>query len=140
MMRAAAEAVRDEAAKLGRPAPILLAVTVLTSLADADLAQVGLAGPTRDAVLRLAMLAKSAGVDGVVCSPREAADVKREAGADFVCVTPGVRPAWAAANDQKRVMTPAQALANGADYVVVGRPLTAAADPAAALARLFEDA
>ncbi|MCC6159429.1 MAG: orotidine-5'-phosphate decarboxylase [Deltaproteobacteria bacterium] len=137
MMRAAAEAARDEAAKCGQTAPLVIAVTVLTSLADSDLARIGMAGTSDDAAARLAMAAREAGLDGVVCSAREAARIKREAGNDFLCVTPGIRPPWSQAGDQKRTVTPAEALAAGADYLVVGRPITRADDPADAARRLL---
>lgn len=137
MMRAAAEAARDEAAKCGQTAPLVIAVTVLTSLADSDLARIGMAGTSDDAAARLAMAAREAGLDGVVCSAREAARIKREAGNDFLCVTPGIRPPWSQADDQKRTVTPAEALAAGADYLVVGRPITRADDPADAARRLL---
>lgn len=113
--------------------PLLTGVTVLTSLDAGDLAAVGCPGDPAERVLRLAKLGQDAGLDGVVCSPREAAAVRAACGAGFVLVTPGVRPAGDSAGDQKRVMTPSQALAEGADYLVIGRPVTAAADPLAAL-------
>ncbi len=137
MMRASIDAARDEAAKIGATAPLVIGVTILTSLNDADLAKIGIAGTSEDAAVRLAMLAREAGLDGVVCSAREAARIKREAGADFLCVTPGIRPPWSPADDQKRTLTPAEALAAGADFLVVGRPITRADDPAAAARRLL---
>ncbi|MGE5154457.1 MAG: orotidine-5'-phosphate decarboxylase [Bdellovibrio bacteriovorus] len=113
--------------------PLLTGVTVLTSLDAADLAAVGCPGDPAERVLRLAELGRRAGLDGVVCSPLEAAAVRAACGAGYLLVTPGVRPAEAGAGDQKRVMTPGQALAQGADYLVMGRPITAAPDPLAAL-------
>lgn len=113
--------------------PLLIGVTVLTSLDAEDLAAVGCPGDPAERVLRLAELGRRAGLDGVVCSPREAAVVRANCGADFVLVTPGVRPAGDATGDQKRVMTPSDAIAQGADYLVIGRPITAAPDPMAAL-------
>jgi orotidine-5'-phosphate decarboxylase len=113
--------------------PLLIGVTVLTSLDAEDLAAVGCPGDPAERVLRLAELGRDAGLDGVVCSPLEAAAVRAACGAGFVLVTPGVRPAGDSAGDQKRVMTPSEALAQGADYLVIGRPITAAADPMAAL-------
>lgn len=110
----------------------ILAVTVLTSMDDADLAAIGAQGPVEDLVRRRADLAASAGCHGVVASPKEAAGVRARVPEGFLIVTPGVRPAGAAAGDQKRVMTPAQARTAGADMVVVGRPLRDAQDPAAA--------
>ena len=127
MMRAAAEA----AARF-HPRPKVIAVTVLTSLADTDLESVGQVGPAAGQVTRLAKLAKTSGLDGVVCSPQEIALVREACGAEFLIVTPGVRPAGAALGDQRRVMTPAEAVRAGADILVVGRPITGAADPAAA--------
>jgi len=109
--------------------PLLIAVTVLTSMSQADVAEVGLAGTPEDNVLRLAQLARSAGLDGVVCSPREAAAIRDVAGPGFLLVTPGVRPPSASLDDQQRVMTPADAVAAGADYLVVGRPVTKSPDP-----------
>jgi orotidine-5'-phosphate decarboxylase len=111
----------------------IIGVTVLTSLDDADLARIGQSGPARDQVRRLAALARQSGLDGVVCSPHEVADLRRDCGAGFLLVVPGIRPATAGRDDdQKRVMTPRQALESGADYLVIGRPITAASDPAAA--------
>lgn len=121
-----------EAAVKAAGATRILAVTVLTSLDDADLAQIGAQGPVADLVVRRARLAIEAGCAGVVASPHEIAAVRAIAPPGFLIVTPGVRPAGAAAGDQKRVMTPRQARDAGADLVVVGRPLRDAADPAAA--------
>jgi orotidine-5'-phosphate decarboxylase len=135
MMRAAAEA----AAAAGAARPLLVAVTVLTSLDDGDLDDIGLAGPVLDRVLALARLAQGCGLDGVVCSPLEVAALRRELGPDFKLVVPGIRPTWAAAGDQKRVMTPRQALDAGADYLVIGRPITGADDPRAAAERIVDE-
>lgn len=125
MLRAAVEARGSQRTKL-------LAVTVLTSLDDSDLAATGQSGPTAVQVQRLALLAKSAGIDGVVCSPQEVAILRQACGKDFLLVVPGIRPAGAAIGDQKRVQTPRDAIEAGADYLVVGRPITEAPDPAAA--------
>lgn len=125
-------AAREQLAQR-RHRPLLIAVTILTSLAAEDLAEVGFAGDPQANVLRLAALAEAAGLDGVVCSPREAAPIRRQATTGFRLVTPGVRPASAALDDQKRVMTPGDAIRAGATYLVVGRPITAAADPVASL-------
>ena len=133
MMRAARQAVTGTSAEMGRTAPLLVAVTVLTSLAAEDLLSVGVAGSIDEQVLRLARLTQSSGLDGVVCSAHEAAALRAACGVRFTLVTPGIRPAGAALNDQARVMTPAAALAAGADYLVIGRPITGAADPLAAL-------
>lgn len=116
--------------------PLLIAVTVLTSLEAADLEAIGCPGTPRERVLGLAGLAHRAGLDGVVCSPLEATPLRAAFGPDFRLVTPGVRPASAGAQDQKRVMTPAAAVAAGADDLVIGRPITAADDPLAALAAI----
>ncbi len=127
MMRAARDAIAE-----AHPRPRILGVTILTSLANDDLAAIGQRGTARERVVRLALLAQSCGLDGVVCSPEEIETVRESCGADFLIVTPGVRPQGASHADQRRVRTPAEALRAGADIVVVGRPITAAADPAAA--------
>jgi len=129
MIAETARAVRDMAHALGTPAPLILAVTVLTSMAEADLAEIGIREPVEQVVVRLARLAQSAGADGVVASPQEIVPIKKTCGPDFVVVTPGIRPAAAAQDDQKRIMTPAQALASGADFMVIGRPITQACEP-----------
>lgn len=127
MMEAAAEGANEGSS--GGARPLVLAVTVLTSLAAADLAETGVAGSPEEAVIRLALLAKSAGLDGVVASAREAAAIRQACGANFVIVTPGIRPASSAANDQARVATPEDAIRAGADYLVCGRPVTASPKP-----------
>ncbi|MFP4062036.1 MAG: orotidine-5'-phosphate decarboxylase [Halochromatium sp.] len=116
--------------------PLLIAVTLLTSLDDADLAAIGCPGRARDRVAVLAELSAQAGLDGVVCSAHEASDLRARLGPDRLLVTPGVRPAESARGDQKRVMTPSQAIAAGADHLVIGRPITAAADPRTALSAI----
>jgi orotidine-5'-phosphate decarboxylase len=128
MMRAAREAVSGVA----RP-PLLIAVTILTSLSDADLDHIGYAGSVIENVERLARLARVCGLDGVVCSAQEAKQLRRATGPDFVLVTPGIRLEGAAGDDQARVVTPVQAARLGADYLVIGRPITQARDPAAVL-------
>ncbi len=135
MMRGAAAAASRVAAEMGGEPPLILGVTVLTSLDRGSLAEVtGADRAVEQAVVQLARLARDAGLTGVVCSPWEVAAVKQACGTGFLAVTPGVRPAWAAGSgdDQRRVLTPAAAIAAGADYLVVGRPITAAADPARA--------
>jgi orotidine-5'-phosphate decarboxylase len=127
MVRAAVEAA---------PEVTIAGVTVLTSLDESDLDAIGLAGPALDAARRLAVLAVGAGARALVCSPREVAAIRFEVGPDIILITPGVRPAGSDAQDQARVATPEQALADGADLLVVGRPITGAADPAAAAARI----
>ena len=133
------EAARDAASKAGPKRPKIVAVTVLTSLDDEDLAAVGQQGPSADQVLRLARLTEAAGVDGVVCSPHEVALLRREMGEDFALVVPGVRPEWAGADDQKRIMTPGEAVAAGANHLVIGRPITKSTDPVGAARRIAEE-
>lgn len=134
MMEAAREAIDSSMHK-----PKLIAVTILTSMSDAEIHEVGLSGSSADNVSRLAGLARNCGLDGVVCSAREAARLKQENGADFLLVTPGIRPAWSVAGDQTRIMTPKDALHAGSDYLVVGRPITQAEDPLSALLKLEEE-
>jgi orotidine-5'-phosphate decarboxylase len=134
MMRAAHEAAGT---KKNRPA--LLAVTVLTSFDEPTLREIGMEGSLGSRVVALARLAKAAGMDGVVCSALEAPAVRRELGPDFKILVPGVRPASAATNDQSRIATPGDAVRAGADYLVVGRPITAAADPRAAALQIVEE-
>jgi len=134
MLRAAVEAAQQSQAK-----PLLLAVTVLTSLSDQDLQEVGIAGTAMTQVLRLAALARTAGCGGVVASAREAAELRREFGEHFAIVTPGVRPAGAAVGDQARVVTPRDAIAAGATHLVVGRPILEAPDPAKAAAAIVAE-
>ncbi len=117
----------------------LIAVTILTSMGAEELAAIGLPPNAEDNVMRLAGLAHAAGLDGVVCSAQEAARLKDAFGADFQLVTPGIRPTWAAKGDQTRIMTPQAALQAGADYLVVGRPITQAPDPLAALQRIHAE-
>jgi orotidine-5'-phosphate decarboxylase len=128
MMRAAREAI----AGVSRP-PLLIGVTILTSLAETDLERIGFAGSVEDNVVRLARLARASGLDGVVCSAREAAAIRATAGADFTLVTPGIRLPGSARDDQSRTVSPREAVRLGADYLVIGRPITQSPDPAAAL-------
>jgi orotidine-5'-phosphate decarboxylase len=132
MMRAAGENARESAAAASLPVPKVIAVTILTSLDAAALAEVGFTGTPREAALRLAVLAKESGLDGVVCSPEEIEAIRAACGPGFLLVVPGIRPAGSAAGDQKRIATPGSAARAGADFLVVGRPITGAADPAAA--------
>ncbi len=113
--------------------PLLIGVTILTSLGQDDIAEIGYTGSPADNVRRLAALAEDSGLDGVVCSPLEVTALRAERAAEFALVTPGVRPAGSAANDQKRIMTPADAIRAGASHLVIGRPITAADDPLASL-------
>lgn len=124
-------AARNELDKRTGSNPLLIAVTVLTSMEQSDLAQVGIARPPQEQVLSLAALAKTSGMDGVVCSAMEAAMLSRELGSEFCLVTPGIRPANAAADDQRRIVTPADAIAAGSHYLVIGRPITQSSDPVA---------
>lgn len=116
--------------------PLLIGVTILTSMGQEDIAEVGLSGTPADNVERLALLAQNAGLDGVVCSPKEVEMLRQTVRRDFNLVTPGIRPAWAEKGDQTRITTPADAVALGSDYLVIGRPVTAAADPLEALGRI----
>lgn len=136
--RAMMTAAREALAAAGKP-PKLIAVTLLTSMGEADLAEVGVSGSATDVVLRLARLARDCGLDGVVCSPQETELLRRECGKRFLLVTPGIRPAEGAADDQKRVATPRAAVDSGADYLVIGRPVTRAPDPLAALRVIAEE-
>ncbi|USD39546.1 MULTISPECIES: orotidine-5'-phosphate decarboxylase [Ferrimonas] len=129
MMRAAAEAL----APYGDKAPLLIAVTMLTSMEESELAELGVNRSAEEHVLALAKLAKASGLDGVVCSAQEATRLKAELGQAFCLVTPGIRPEGSDKGDQKRVMTPAKAVAAGSDYLVIGRPITQSADPGQAL-------
>ena len=135
MMRAAA----DAAATAGAKRPRVIAVTMLTSLDQSDLTATGVAGTPSEHVIRLAKLAKISGLDGVVCSAHEIEPLRSALGRDFMLIVPGIRPAGAATGDQKRVMTPREAVKLGADILVVGRPITDAADPAAAARAIRDD-
>lgn len=140
MMRAAVATARDESVRLGVTDLKVLAVTVLTSLDQEAVAEIGVNGSVADQVRRLAVLAKRSGVDGLVCSPHEVATLRSELGADMTLVVPGIRPSWAAAaGDQKRIMTPSQAVAQGADVLVIGRPIVAAADPVVAARKIADE-
>jgi orotidine-5'-phosphate decarboxylase len=117
----------------------VLAVTILTSSTEETLREVGIEHPVTEMVPRLALLAKRAGLDGVVASPHEVSRIRQACGNDFLIVTPGVRPDFAATDDQKRIMTPAEAVAAGADYLVIGRPISAAADPLHAVETIVDE-
>ena len=121
------------------PRPLVIAVTVLTSLDQRAVIELGLGSDPAEIVARWALLARDAGLDGVVASAQEASMIRRTCGPDFLIVTPGIRPSWTVAGDQKRVMAPADALAAGADILVVGRPITGAESPSAAAARILEE-
>ncbi|WP_043315889.1 orotidine-5'-phosphate decarboxylase [Microbulbifer sp. HZ11] len=135
MMRAA----RDALESFGDRRPLLIGVTVLTSTAEEELAPVGVTRALGEQVTALARLAQESGLDGVVCSAREAGALKAACGKNFALVTPGIRPAGAAADDQRRIVTPADAVKNGSDYLVIGRPITAAEDPAGALQAIVRE-
>lgn len=140
MMRAVAQAVHDTAEREGRQRPLILAVTVLTSLMPQELKQVFVAERIDRVVTGLAKLAAESGLDGVVSSPQEAMLIRHQVNRpDFVILTPGIRPAWAPAHDQKRVLTPTEALQEGADYIVVGRPVTDSDDPPTAARRVLSE-
>lgn len=139
MMKAAVDAARAEAAAIGRTPTKVLAVTILTSIDQGAMEAVGFHGSVLDQVRRLAVLAQAAGVDGLVCSPHEVETVRAVVGSGMTLVVPGIRPAWAEAGDQKRVMTPKEALSRGADMLVIGRPITAASYPAEAARRIVEE-
>lgn len=132
MMRAAAEA----AAEAGDAMPLVLAITVLTSLAETDLPGIGIISPLPDQVVRLGRLAQKSRMDGVVCAAKEIMPLRSVCGPDFKLVVPGIRPAGATNEDQKRVVTPVEAIALGADYLVIGRPITKANDPVAAVQKI----
>ena len=139
MMAAAAEACREAAEDHEIERPLLLAVTVLTSMDETDLGAAGQIGPVPAQVVRLAKLAREQGLDGVVCSPQEIGLLREEIGSDFTLLTPGIRPAWAATDDQKRIMTPSEAVECGADYLVIGRPITGAPNPGEAARKIAEE-
>ena len=139
MMKTAADRLREEAARRGQACPKLIAVTVLTSINQADWDDLGQTVQIKSAVVRWAKLAQKAGLDGVVASPNEAALIRGACGPDFLIVTPGVRQAGDGADDQSRIATPAQALGEGASHIVVGRPIRQAADPVAAAEAIIKE-
>ncbi len=134
MMEAAGEALAKATNR-----PLLIAVTLLTSLTEDEIREIGFSGSIREHVLSLARLTREAGLDGVVCSAREAAMLREQLGDTFCLVTPGIRPAGSAADDQRRIVTPADALGFGSDYLVIGRPVTAADDPQRALEKIQQE-
>ncbi|NPV82848.1 MAG: orotidine-5'-phosphate decarboxylase [Candidatus Aminicenantes bacterium] len=139
MMKRAVEAARETAEKENKPLPLILGVTVLTSLKDSDLQEIGFSSDARNQVLRLARLAVEAGIEGIVCSPQELEPLRAELGSRVRIITPGIRPAWAEAQDQKRIMTPGEAIKKGADFLVIGRPITQAPVPREAFNRVLEE-
>jgi orotidine-5'-phosphate decarboxylase len=138
MMEKAREAVEEEALAKGLVKPKLIAVTILTSLGEKDLEQIGLGTP-QESVVRFAKLTKKAGLDGVVASPQETKLIRQACGNDFLTVTPGVRPLNSQVGDQKRITTPQEAIRAGSSYLVIGRPITAAVDPLAAVQQIIEE-
>jgi orotidine-5'-phosphate decarboxylase len=139
MMARAVDSASEEATRLGTERPLLVGVTVLTSLKDEQLRAIGIEADTEGQVLKLAGLAREAGLDGVVCSPQEIELVKGEYGQEFLVIAPGIRPAWAAAHDQKRILTPSQAIHKGADYIVIGRPIIKDPNPRNAFQKILEE-
>jgi orotidine-5'-phosphate decarboxylase len=139
MMRATMAATRKAADKANVAVPKIIAVTILTSISDQESAEIGFSSSVQALVPKLALLAQDAGLDGVVASAREVPAIRKVCGADFLIVTPGIRPEWSSADDQKRVVTPAQAMRDGADYVVIGRPITQAASRRDAARRIVEE-
>lgn len=139
MMEAAARSAWITAEELGVERPKVLAVTVLTSFDDQGWEEIGGHLPIQEHVLRLAKLAKESGVDGVIASPREAAAIREACGPDFLIVTPGIRPAFAQTDDQRRIATPSQAIADGSSQLVIGRPITQAVNPTAAVRLILDE-
>lgn len=139
MMREACQAVAQKAQSMGIVRPKLVAVTVLTSISEEEWSVLGYGKNTAEQVIHLARLAQKSGMDGIVASPREAAEIRKACGKDFLIVTPGIRPQGANLNDQSRTATPAGALQNGADYLVVGRPITAAIDSKIAVENILHE-
>lgn len=139
MMRAAVGAALRAAEMGGAERPLVIGITVPTSMDESDLVELGVAAAMTEQVRRLADLAQRAGLDGVVTSAHELPVLRRQCGAGFTLVAPGIRPAWSAADDQKRVLSPAEAVSRGADYLVVGRPITRAQDPADAARRIVDE-
>jgi|SRR3989338_2160357 len=136
MMKAALEGAEEESDRLGVDRPKILGVTLLTSMDNKALSQTGIEQSPEEQVLKLARLTKDSGLDGVIASPQEAMQVRKDIGKDFLIVSPGVRPDGAEKDDQKRIATPKKAIASGADYIVIGRPVTKAKDPVRVLKEL----
>jgi orotidine-5'-phosphate decarboxylase len=139
MMRKTVEASKTRAKELGIPKPVILAVTILTSMDEDTLKEVGIQGPIIQEVEKLALLAMKAGVDGVVASPHEIGTIRQQCGKNFLIVTPGIRLPSEKKDDQKRTLTPKEAIAAGANYLVIGRPIKEAKDPLAAVEKIVED-
>ena len=140
MMQAAAAAAQEKAKKLSQPKPLILGVTVLTSISNETLkSDLACFRSLNDQVLYLAALAKKAGLDGVIASPNEISLIRKNLGDDFIILTPGIRPSWYEKGDHKRTMTPSEAIKAGADYIVIGRPVTASENPAQALQKILNE-
>ena len=139
MMKKTVEASKTTAKELGIPKPLILAITILTSMDEDSLKEVGIRGPILDEVGQLALLAMKAGVDGVVASPQEIGVIRKQCGKDFLIVTPGIRLPSDKKDDQKRTLSPKEAISAGADYLVIGRPIKEAKDPLEAVQRIVED-
>ncbi|MCP2605327.1 orotidine-5'-phosphate decarboxylase [Candidatus Aminicenantes bacterium AH-873-B07] len=139
MIEKVVEVAREEADKLSIPKPKILAVTILTSLKEKDLQDIGIQNKIEDEVLKLAHLAIEAGIDGIVCSPKEIELLRRNLGEKPLIVTPGIRPIWSQKNDQKRIMTPREAIQKGADYLVIGRPIISASNPEEAFLKIINE-
>lgn len=131
------QAAKDALYTFGKNAPLLIAVTVLTSMEQLDLQEIGIEASPLEQATRLAVLAKNCGLDGVVCSAKEVQSFRTRLGSDFLLVTPGIRPAGSSADDQRRIMTPQRAQAAGSDYLVIGRPITQSVDPAKTLKEII---
>ena len=139
MMKATMDDVSAHCAKAGKPRPSIIAVTVLTSMTSADLNEIGVPDAPEAEVIRLARLAKASGLDGVVASPLETRLIREKVGGGFLIITPGVRPTWSGKDDQSRIKTPAEAIKDGADHIVVGRPILKATNPADAAKRVLDE-
>jgi orotidine-5'-phosphate decarboxylase len=139
MLSAAVKAAKEESQKRGAAKPLLLAVTILTSLKEEQLRDIGMKDDLSGQVLKLAGMAQEEGMDGVVCSPLEIDLLKQKFSSKLKIVTPGIRPQWASAQDQKRILTPGQAVQKGVDYMVIGRPITQAPSPEEALGKILEE-
>ncbi|HHF42987.1 MAG TPA: orotidine-5'-phosphate decarboxylase [Candidatus Aminicenantes bacterium] len=139
MMKRAVEAVQNLNASKKKYPPLLLGVTVLTSLTPPDLQEIGVALELSQQVVRLARLAEECGLDGLICSPQEVEEVRRIVNPEMILITPGIRPSWSTKNDQRRVTTPREAFQKGADFIVVGRPIIASSRPHEAFSRIVEE-
>lgn len=138
-MKKVCEAAYEESQRIGTTRPLVIGVTVLTSLENDDLLDLGINLPLEELVIKRAALSKKAGLDGVVCSPKEVSGIAENCGQEFITVCPGIRPSWSVPDDQKRVLTPAKAVSEGAHYIVVGRPITGAKDPREAAEKIIQE-